>query len=510
MRNFLEFGTKAIISIGIFLGIFVGEVHAKNFQGAFPSVFNLSNINGINGFAIDGVNLGAPNKYTLGSTSGSGDINGDGINDFIIGAPYANENSGQVYVIFGSNHKWPVFMNITNLNGVNGFAVNGIHSNDTSGYSVSIIDDVNGDNVDDVLIGAPHEDGSMGQSYVVFGGSHKWPAVINLTGLNGNNGFAMNGQGFSVSSAGDVNADGIADILIGIYYRDYNERKQCLYVVFGAKTNWPAFVDLKKLDGTNGFVINCPVPSVFYFESHASNLGDINDDGIDDIIVELHGGNNVGKRDFVLFGKETEWPAVFELSGLDGTNGFIINRLNTDLYFGGRCISGVGDINDDGINDILMSAYSFSDWKQSGQTYVIFGSRQVWPKAINVTDLNGDNGFTVNGFPFDGSNQQTDGFFINKAKDVNGDGIDDILIGSRYNNRGSVVFGSKEEWPAMVNLDKLDGFNGFVMDGIEGNDRCGLVVNGIGDINGDGKNDVLIECPNANYGEGRVYIIFGE
>ena len=115
---------------------------------------------------------------------------------------------------------------LSSLNGTNGFKLDGENNNDYSGDSVSVAGDINGDGYVDLLIGARgYPSGSFkGRSYVVFGG----PGVggsgdILLSSLNGTNGFKLDGEdnqdysGYFVSAAGDINGDGIADLLIGAY-----------------------------------------------------------------------------------------------------------------------------------------------------------------------------------------------------------------------------------------------------------------------------------------------------
>jgi hypothetical protein len=490
------------------------------------SNFNLSTLNGTNGFKINGI---AADDNSGFSVSSAGDINGDGIDDLIIGAtgadPNGFSNSGQSYVVFGSRSGFSSSLNLSTLNGTNGFKINGLAAGDDSGRSVSSAGDINGDGTDDLIIGARLADPNgnySGQSYVVFGSRSGFNANLNLSTLNGTNGFKINGiaandrSGFSVSSAGDINGDGIDDLIIGAYRAGIGEAGQS-YVVFGSRSGFNANLNLSTLTGTNGFQIN-GIAVVDFSGISVSSAGDINGDGIDDLIIgaRLADPNSTDSgQSYVVFGSRSGFSASLNLSTLNGTNGFAINGINASDR-SGRTVSSAGDVNGDGIDDLIIGAYSASpNGINSGQSYVVFGSRSGFSASLNLSTLNGTNGFAINGI----NASDLSGWSVSSAGDINSDGIDDLIIGATSaspNGNGSgqsyVVFGSRSTFSASLNLSTLNGTNGFKINGIKSVDRSGSSVSSAGDINGDGIDDLIIGAYLAITNgtlSGQSYVVYG-
>ncbi|WP_204153432.1 cadherin domain-containing protein, partial [Leptolyngbya sp. CCY15150] len=253
-----------------------------------------STLNGSNGFRIDGVAAG---DYSGRSVSSAGDINGDGFDDLIIGANRASPNgstSGSSYVVFGSGSEFSSTLNLSTLNGSNGFRIDGVAAFDYSGWSVSSAGDINGDGIDDLIIGAwgaaPNGSGS-GSSYVVFGSGGEFSSTLNLSTLNGSNGFRIDGvaandrSGMSVSSAGDINGDGVDDLIIGAWGAAPNGTYSgSSYVVFGRRTNQaPTIV-------TNS-VVNVPENTTLVVDIEATDDSSSEGNGL---TYSLSGGEEQG------------------------------------------------------------------------------------------------------------------------------------------------------------------------------------------------------------------------
>ena len=124
---------------------------------AFDPVLNVSDLNGTNGFRIDG----APYDSLGWSVSGAGDVNGDGFDDLILGTHAGSGGIlGVSYVVFGSSGGFPTTLSVTDLDGSNGFKIEGDVVPPGGGVEMSVSDagDVNGDGIGDLIIGVPHED----------------------------------------------------------------------------------------------------------------------------------------------------------------------------------------------------------------------------------------------------------------------------------------------------------------------------------------------------------------
>jgi hypothetical protein len=244
------------------------------------------------GFRLDGAALGDSAGF---SVSSAGDVNGDGFDDLIVGAPGADPDAlgteGATYVVFGTAGGFASTFDLSTLNGLTGFRLDGVAAGDNAGYSVSSAGDVNGDGFDDLIVGAYlAEPGGLesGAAFVLFGATGGFASTIDLATLDGLTGFRLDGMaaddsaGRSVSSAGDVNGDGFDDLIVGA--SGVAGATGASYVVFGAAGGFASTIDLSTLDGTTGFRLD-GVAVIDRAGNSVAGAGDVNGDGFDDLIV---------------------------------------------------------------------------------------------------------------------------------------------------------------------------------------------------------------------------------
>jgi len=405
--------------------------------------------------------------------AGAGDVNGDGFSDVIIGTPYyGGSNPGRAYLYLGSS---------TGLSESPNWSKDGESNTDLFGWSVAGLGDVNGDGFDDIMIGAPQNDGGgldSGEVYVYLGSRTGLPETPDwyAQGKEASDKF-----GHVVASAGDVNGDGYSDSIVGAPESDdagSDAGMACLYL--GSSTGFPSTMDWceygEAADDKYGYSV--------------ASAGDIDDDGYDDVIVAAIGNDDAGNGSgavHVYYGTDLglgQLP-LWSASG----------RMEEDRL--GACVAAAGDVNGDGHGQFIVSSvYNDQSGEDAGIAYLYCHARR--PLSFLARDWRA---YGAYGDYFGDS--------VASAGDVDRDGFDDVIVGANYNSSNGYWAGCAFLYrgtPNGVQPSPSWTFHG------NPNDHVGYRVSPAGDVNGDGFDDVLIGAPGndtVGFDSGRVYVFHG-
>jgi len=337
------------------------------------------------------------------AVNGAGDVDGDGFDDVLVGS-YAHDGAGS-----NAGATWLVNGPITGEVGLASAdaIINGTNAGDGFGVAVNSAGDLNGDGYDDLIMGAYGYQSSKGATYVFFGPvTGEFKSDTADAGFVGSN--ASDSLGWSVAPAGDLDGDGYDDIVIGSNQGGADDAGE-VYVYYGDAAG--SFSDYAFITG---------VSSADYAGQDVRGAGDLNGDGYDDIVIGAYGEDSQGGgagATYVLYG-----PVVGDVDLSAGADAVIYGEVGGDTS--GYSVAGVGDVNGDGWDDLMIGAYNNDQGgSNAGAAYLVYGP------------VEGEFDLTEADVRFTGeSNGDSAGRYVSAAGDVNADGYADMLVGAQYDD----------------------------------------------------------------------------
>ena len=402
----------------------------------------------------------------------AGDVNGDGYADVIIGSHVFDNgqtDEGRAYVYHGSS---------SGLGTAPAWTAEGNQVGAVFGQAVGTAGDVNGDGFSDVVVGAENYDNGQtdeGRAFVYRGSA---TGLVTTPTWTRESDQAGAGFGVTVATAGDVNADGFADLIVGAWgYDNGEENEGRVFVYHGSASGLGALAWTAESNQLVGQMYKC------------ATAGDVNGDGYADVIVSAPlytNGQSLEGRAWVFYGS---------LSGLAAQPAWGVESNQTFANLGE--VATAGDVNGDGYADVMVGARWYSNGHEyEGRAYVFCGSKiglagtPAWITEGNATQV------------LFGS--------VGTAGDVNGDGFSDVIVGaSEFSNgqtnegRAYVYYGGAED---------LSTTPVAFIPGGQAGAGWGWTVGTAGDVNGDGYSDILMSALNFDNGqvdEGKVWAYYG-
>lgn len=342
------------------------------------------------------------------------DWDGDGDLDLAVGAPHhsppGTDNAGQTEVILGPLSQYAPTITDREASAV----YEGTNENSWHGYTVHAIGDLDNDGVDELASGSLNAGERAGLLSVWLGGARTWPVNERDRGadivVSGDAGEEYAGADFA---GGDLNGDGVPELVIGAYGAPEGSNRGRVAIVFGG--NPPASASFSDVADT---IIEGEADGDWAGRAVAVST-DMNGDGYGELLVgamEATGGGVQSGKLYVVYGRG---GGVFWPDTLADADAVVAGEAATDYAASGRALEPVGDIDGDGLGDVAVGAYQNDDGgADAGKVYLLLGRQSGWPASLADADA-----------AWTGSPGGELGRTISVVGDVDGDGVTDIAVG---------------------------------------------------------------------------------